>query len=152
MDVTSPVFMPIFLSVPPFETISGVVHANLGFQQEKVPRQITLTWEVGTEVALSRDLYAIGETYGDNRWNSFWQVGLRYWLMPGKVQVDATRGGETNGGGSWFSVGIRLIGDGLFDQALPLSKGTLTVKIAPPSLLRTEIRPPMLFSMMVFDM
>jgi len=97
-----------------FRNDQWLVHANLGFQQEKVPRRTNPTWGVGTEVTISRDLSVIGETYGDNRRNPFWQAGLRYWLMPGKVQVDATRGGETSRGGNWFSVGIRLVGDGLF--------------------------------------
>ena len=40
-----------------FRDDQWLVHANVGFQQEKVPRQTTLAWGVGTEVALSRDLY-----------------------------------------------------------------------------------------------
>jgi hypothetical protein len=97
-----------------FRDDQWVVHANLGLQREREAGQTSLTWGLGTEAAVGSRLYAIGETYGDNRQNPFWQFGLRYWIVPGKVQVDATRGGEASRGGHWFSIGLRLIGGDFF--------------------------------------
>ena len=37
-------------------------------------------------------------------------MGVRYWVIPNRVQVDTTYGNRFGGGGErWISVGLRLL-------------------------------------------
>ena len=53
---------------------------------------------------------------GDNRQKPFVQTGLRFSLIPGLLQIDATRGAQPNGIGqtTWTSFGLRYTPDRLF--------------------------------------
>lgn len=88
-----------------------VVHANLGWLHEGESRRNRLTWGLGTEAQLAECTWLIAETFGQNQGNPFHQIGLRHWLVPDRVQFDATYGNR-NGGGTgerWFSLGLRLL-------------------------------------------
>ncbi|BCU06419.1 hypothetical protein [Allochromatium tepidum] len=53
----------------------------------------------------------IVETLGQDQGKPFHQLGLRHWLAPDRVQLDATYGNR-NGGGTgerWFSIRLRLL-------------------------------------------
>jgi hypothetical protein len=94
-----------------FRDDAVLVHTNLGWLREGNTRRNRLTWGLGTEAQLAEHSWLIAETFGQNRDRPFHQLGLRHWLVPDRVQLDATYGNR-NGGGSnerWFSIGLRLL-------------------------------------------
>lgn len=94
-----------------FRDDAVIVHSNLGWLREGEPLREHLTWGLGTEVRLAGDSWLIAETFGQGRNRPFHQLGLRHWLVPDRVQLDATYGNR-NGEGTgerWFSVGLRLL-------------------------------------------
>nr|BAL53117.1 hypothetical conserved protein [uncultured Gammaproteobacteria bacterium] len=86
-----------------------VVHTNVGWVREGETRCNRLTWGLGTEVQLVEGTWLIAETFGQNQGKPFHQFGLRHWLVPDRVQLDATYGNGNGGGSRWFSLGLRLI-------------------------------------------
>jgi len=94
-----------------------VVHANLGHTRERENRRNSLTWGLGSEWQSSARLFVIAESYGQDRGNPFVQAGLRYWLVPERIQVDATWGSQVGRihEQRWFSLGLRLISPRWFD-------------------------------------
>jgi len=70
-----------------------VLHANAGAIRD---RQLDLTrgtWGIGAEILLyAPRLYAILETYGQRLEKPTRHGGLRIWLVPNRLQVDATVG------------------------------------------------------------
>jgi hypothetical protein len=70
-----------------------VVHANLGAVRD---RQIGLTrgtWGVGAEVRLAAPrLYGVVEQYGQRLDKPAFHAGPRFWLVPDRLQVNATVG------------------------------------------------------------
>lgn len=96
-----------------FRNDAVVVHTNLGWLREGETRRNHLTWGLGTEAQLAERTWLIAETFGQNQGKPFHQLGLRYWLVPNSIQLDATYGNRNrNGGGSgerWFSIGLRLL-------------------------------------------
>lgn len=101
-----------------FKDDALVLHINLGWLQDQATRQDNLTWGVGGEfqTAFPR-LSAIAETYGDNRTPSYWQLGGRFAIIPGRVQIDATVGQQFSASTSarWVSLGLRLTPEHFFD-------------------------------------
>ena len=94
-----------------FRDDAVVVHTNVGWLREGETRRNRLTWGLGTEAQLAGRTWLIAETFGQNQGKPFHQLGLRHWLVPDRVQLDATYGNR-NGGGSnerWFSIGLRLL-------------------------------------------
>lgn len=88
-----------------------VMHTNVGWMREGDTQRDRLTWGLGTEAQLAERTWLIAETFGQNQGKPFHQLGLRYWLVPNRVQLDATYGNR-NGGGSgerWLSIGLRLL-------------------------------------------
>jgi hypothetical protein len=55
----------------------------------------------------------IGETFGNDRQKPFWQTGLRYQVLPGLLQIDATWGAPVDApqgqkpSQQWMSLGLR---------------------------------------------
>ncbi|HYF59894.1 MAG TPA: hypothetical protein VEA81_13160 [Burkholderiaceae bacterium] len=74
-------------------------------------RRLRGTWGVGVEGAVVPRLLLVGETYGVHDERPLWQFGVRVWLVPGRVQVDATVGDQTGsaGIGRWATLGLRLL-------------------------------------------
>ena len=93
-----------------------VIHTNLGYTRERENHQTRLTWGVGTELQSSERLYVIAETYGQDKGNAFFQTGLRYWIVPNRVQIDTTYGSQFGHlrEERWLSIGLRLISPALF--------------------------------------
>lgn len=93
-----------------------VIHTNLGYTRERENHQTRLTWGVGTELQSSERLYVIAETYGQDKGNAFFQTGLRYWIVPNRVQIDTTYGSQFGHlrEERWVSIGLRLISPALF--------------------------------------
>lgn len=88
-----------------------VLHANAGWLREQGTRSHRATWGLGSETQLAARSWLIAETYGQGSGRPLVQVGLRYWLVPDRVQIDATYGNRIGGGGDqrWFSIGLRLL-------------------------------------------
>lgn len=90
-----------------------VLHTNLGALHERAGRRNRATWGIGSETELTDSTWLIAETYGQSGQRGFYQVGLRHWLVPNHVQVDATYGNRIGPVGAeserWFSLGLRLI-------------------------------------------
>ena len=87
-----------------------VIHTNTGWLREQGTRRNRFTWGLGTEVQLLERTWLIAETYGQGTSRPFMQVGLRHWLVPDRVQIDATYGNRIGEGSQrWVSVGLRLL-------------------------------------------
>nr|WP_051237131.1 hypothetical protein [Ottowia thiooxydans] len=87
----------------------AVLHLNVGWLREGLSRRNFMTWGIGSETQLSERVWLIGETFGQNEGRPLYQAGLRYWVVPNRVQVDATYGNRLGGGERWFSIGLRLL-------------------------------------------
>jgi len=87
-----------------------VLHANVGWQRDQGTRRNHVTWGLGSEAQLSERTFLIAETFGAADGKPHYQMGVRYWLVPERVQVDTTYGNRFGGGGDrWISVGLRLL-------------------------------------------
>lgn len=88
-----------------------VLHTNVGLLREQEAGRTKVTWGVGSETELTSRTWLIAETFGQNQGKPQFQVGLRQWIVPGHIQVDATFGNRfgSETGGSWFSLGLRLL-------------------------------------------
>jgi hypothetical protein len=51
----------------------------------------------------------MGEIYGQRTSVPSYQVGLRYWLIDQRFQLDTTFGSTTDHAESWISLGVRLL-------------------------------------------
>lgn len=93
-----------------------VLHANLGAARLRDLDATRLTWGLGSESAASERLYVIAEAFGQNIGRPSLQAGLRYWIVPGHVQVDTTVGSNLSDfrGERWLSLGLRLISPPVF--------------------------------------
>lgn len=93
-----------------FRDDAVLVHTNLGWLRESDTRRDRLTWGLGTEAQLSKPTWLIAETFGQGEDKPFYQIGLRHWLAPGRVQIDTTYGNRSGSRGEqWFSIGLRLL-------------------------------------------
>jgi hypothetical protein len=88
-----------------------VVHANAGALDDRSTGVTCPTWGLGAELLIAPRLYAIAESYGQKGDKASQQLGLRFWLVPERVQVDGTLGSQRSGppGRSWTSLGLRLL-------------------------------------------
>lgn len=88
-----------------------ILHTNLGALHDKENNRTDMTWGLGSEIPLANKLDLIAETYGDHRSRPYYQAGLRYWLVPERVQIDTTYGNRmhNNSDERWLSIGLRLL-------------------------------------------
>lgn len=88
-----------------------VVHANLGGIREGASGQYRATWGVGSETKIFERAFLIAEVFGQDRRRASHQVGVRYWIVPNHVQLDATYGRKAGDAMAdrWFTVGLRLL-------------------------------------------
>lgn len=88
-----------------------VLHANAGVQDDRNTGVLRPTWGLGAEILVAPRLYAIVESYGQKGEKASQQIGLRYWIVPERVQVDGTLGSQRSGppARNWISVGLRLL-------------------------------------------
>ena len=95
---------------------SVVIHTNLGYTRERENQENRLTWGVGSETQLTARSYVIAESFGQDKGNPFFQVGIRHWIVPNHVQIDTTYGSQFGAISDqhWFSIGLRLISPTLF--------------------------------------
>jgi hypothetical protein len=83
-----------------------VVHGNLGSFRDGGG-----TWGLGLEALLfAPRVYGILETYGQHRETPTWHYGIRFWVIPDRFQIDATRGDQTGTSNrQFYSVGLRFL-------------------------------------------
>lgn len=88
-----------------------VVHANLGAIADRQAAMTRATWGLGAEIQFHPRLYGIVEAYGQRADKPTRHLGLRLWVVPNKVQFDATVGTQRSGppGRSFGSLGLRLL-------------------------------------------
>nr|WP_238379991.1 hypothetical protein [Janthinobacterium sp. Marseille] len=86
-----------------------VLHGNTGWQRSHESN--ALTWGLGSETQLSASTWLIAESFGQNRGKPSYQMGLRHWLLPDRIQIDTTYGQRfgSDSNERWFSIGLRLL-------------------------------------------
>lgn len=104
-------YVNVPVSVVVLDAERWVAHFNAGAVRQRDSGHTLGTWGFGNEVHLARDLFFIPEIFRSDFGRPFYQVGLRYWVVKDRVQVDATTGNRMNGddGTRWFSIGLRLL-------------------------------------------
>jgi hypothetical protein len=87
------------------------VHLNAGWVNHQTLGVTRPTWGVGGELPLSARIIVIAETYGEATMGTRYQVGLRMWVVPQRVQIDTTYGNQVGQPEHlrWFTVGVRLL-------------------------------------------
>jgi hypothetical protein len=87
------------------------VHLNAGWVQHQSLGASRPTWGVGGELPLTASVIGIAETYGEAAMGTRYQVGLRIWVVPQRVQIDTTYGNRVGQPEHerWFTVGLRLL-------------------------------------------
>ncbi len=88
-----------------------VFHLNAGATRDTSAHQTLGNWGIGAEVALGGPFYAIAEGYGISHEKPAYQAGLRYWAIPGRLQVDGTYGWQHSSPANlnWISIGMRIL-------------------------------------------
>jgi len=89
-----------------------VLHANLGAVRDNQIHLTRGTWGLGAEILLvAPRLYAILETYGQRLEKPTLHGGLRFWIVPNRVQIDSTIGSQhaTPFDRRFGTVGLRLL-------------------------------------------
>jgi hypothetical protein len=88
-----------------------VIHVNAGALDDRNTAVMRPTWGLGGEILLTPRLYAIVESYGQKGEKASEQIGLRFWVVPERVQVDGTLGSQRSGPPTrnWMSLGLRLL-------------------------------------------
>lgn len=87
-----------------------VLHLNLGAQRDRNAQQTKRSWGFGTEAALHPRLYLIAETFGEQGGRPFRHGGLRWWVVPSRMQIDLTVGSQSgNSQARWFTIGTRIL-------------------------------------------
>ncbi|MCW5624836.1 MAG: hypothetical protein KIT73_08990 [Burkholderiales bacterium] len=93
-----------------------VLLTNVGAVVNRDEGRNGLSWGVGGEFYLTPRFMLLTEIYGATGFDRFSQAGARWWLVPDRVQIDATYGWQWNGGDrtEWITVGLRLISPTFF--------------------------------------
>lgn len=88
-----------------------VLHLNLGARDDRAAHRTHGTWGLGSEIRLAPHLQLIAEAFGESRGGTHVHGGLRWWVVPDRVQVDATLGSRLQPGTSnrWMTLGVRLL-------------------------------------------
>lgn len=104
----------IYVNVPmsmAFVDDTIVLHANAGWLRERAQHADRATWGLAAESRLNDRIYLVTEAFGRTRDKTQYQIGLRFWVIPDRVQVDTTYGDAFSGPGQsrWISIGVRLL-------------------------------------------
>jgi hypothetical protein len=101
-------YVPLSVS---FADDLAVLHVNAGLLRPAGESSHRVTSGVGAEVRLHPRLFFIPEVFHQEAGRPFFQTGFRFWIVPQRVQVDATYGDRLGGAGTqqWFSIGMRLL-------------------------------------------
>jgi hypothetical protein len=87
-----------------------VVHANLGARRDGAAGLSRATWGLGSEIAVTERVIGIVEGYGERGVKPTLHMGVRYWAVPNRVQIDTTVGEERSSPAKrFYTVGMRLL-------------------------------------------
>jgi hypothetical protein len=88
-----------------------VLHANLGAIKDRQADMTRATWGIGLEALLvAPRLYAILETYGQRAEHPTRHLGLRFWIVPNRMQIDSTLGDQEGDPHRRFhTIGMRFL-------------------------------------------
>jgi hypothetical protein len=95
-----------------FRNDTWFVHLNLGIAHEQALGRTHKTWGIASEAQINERSWLITEVFGQSAPSTqFVQMGLRYWIIPNRVQVDTTYGQRLSTGPTdrSISVGLRLL-------------------------------------------
>ncbi|MBS3935141.1 MAG: hypothetical protein KGZ43_03120 [Sulfuritalea sp.] len=98
-----------------FQDDRFLLRTNLGRLREKETRRHATTWGVGAEMQLTERTAFTSETFGQHRGKPFFQLGIRHWVVPDRVQLDASYGNRFGRSSAerFFSVGLVLFSDAI---------------------------------------
>ena len=87
------------------------LHANMGSLRDRGLSRTRHTWGLGAEILLNPRLSGIIETYGQEAERPSRQIGMRFWVVPNRFQVDGTLGSQSGRpqSGAWTSIGFRAL-------------------------------------------
>jgi len=112
-DLTGERFYDKYVNVPLTFALPSdrFMHLNLGWIHHGDAGKGRLTYGVGGEIPLGGPVIAVIEAYGERHTPTKYQAGLRFWIVPQRVQIDTTYGNSFQGPSSarWISVGLRLL-------------------------------------------
>lgn len=99
-------YVPVSFS---FRDDDVIVHLNVGMLRDKQASELKASMGLGSEFKLGGAFKGIAEVFGDNTQNPFYQLGVRYSLVPEVFQIDGTVGQQVNGDSEsqWLSIGLR---------------------------------------------
>lgn len=99
-------YVPVSFS---FRDDDVIVHLNMGMLRDKQASELKASMGLGTEFKMGNAFKGIAEVFGDNSQNPFYQLGVRYSLVPEVFQIDGTVGQQVNGDSEsqWLSIGLR---------------------------------------------
>ena len=104
---------PYFNGIGSFSFLDdrAVIHTNLGAIRDRTEEITRGTWGIGLEALLFEPrLYGILETFGQRGDTPTQHVGLRFWVIQNRFQIDATAGQQSSSPARRFtSVGLRLL-------------------------------------------
>lgn len=94
-----------------FRNDSLLLHTNLGWLRDPDTQAHRLTWGLGSTTQLTERSWLIAESFGQNRGKPLYQVGVRHWVVPDRVQIDMTYGDRFGAHSQerWFSIGLRIL-------------------------------------------
>jgi hypothetical protein len=86
------------------------IDANLGFRYESEDAEVRATWGLAGQIDLFGPVSAVAELYGSSREHPFAQAGLRFSLVPDRLQLDTTYGLQIGGPSDeqYMTVGLRF--------------------------------------------
>lgn len=104
----------LYLNLPLSVPLAGeslLMHLNAGWVHTQGAGENRATWGVAGEWAAFERITLLTETFGQSGAKPMVQFGLRYTLVPDRVQLDFAIGGPGCGGSTerWVSFGLRLM-------------------------------------------
>jgi hypothetical protein len=101
-------YVPLSLS---YSDDAWVLHVNAGATHRRDEGRNVFTWGIGNEIRVRDDLFFIPEVFRSEGGRPFYQVGMRYWIVKDRLQMDATFGNRavSDNAERWFSIGLRIL-------------------------------------------
>ena len=88
-----------------------VIHTNLGMTHLTDEKTEKMNWGLSSEYNYNERIDLISEVFNQSSNSTYFQFGLRYWLIKNRAQIDTTYMNSFNhiGEDQSFSVGLRLL-------------------------------------------
>jgi hypothetical protein len=88
-----------------------VIHTNLGVTHLTDEHKEKMNWGLSSEYNYNERIDLISEVFNQSSNSTYFQFGLRYWLIKNRAQIDTTYMNSFNriGEDQSFSVGLRLL-------------------------------------------